>query len=121
MPEIEVLDANGEVVTVQTNDDPPTGAQLDKVGTRAYGAVSRIAAASATTLSAAIAASEVLLHASVKQYVAAVSGEGSPTITAETGIPLEAGEKFHMRITSGERIATIRDTEDGFLHIASVS
>jgi hypothetical protein len=96
-------------------------AAVNRVGTRAYGAVQRIAAGAATTLSTAITATEVLLHASTKQYVLAVSGTGSPTVTAETAIPLEAGEKFHMRITSGQRIATIRDNTDGFLHIAPVA
>lgn len=91
------------------------------IGTRAYGTVQRIDVASATALSTPIAATEVLLHASVKQYVLAVSGTGTPTVSASTGIPLEAGEKFHMRITSGQRIATIREDTDGFLHIAPVT
>ncbi|HEV7293102.1 MAG TPA: hypothetical protein VGN79_12355 [Devosia sp.] len=130
MPDPEfyaIKDANGVVQTFTPNDDPPKGAKQDAtvaaiqgVGTRAYGAATRIAAAAVTTVSAPIAAGEVMLHASVKQYVLVVDGEAD-VITADAAIPLEAGEKFHLRITSGQRIATIRDSEDGFLHIVAVA
>lgn len=86
-------------------------------GTRAYGTVERVASGAASAQSAAITAEEVLLHASARCYVLAGA---NPTAAAATSIPLEAGEKFHMRITSGHKIAVIRDTADGFLHIAPV-
>ena len=95
-------------------------AAVNRVGTRAYGAVQRAAVASASAVSSAISATEILLHASTKCFVLAVAGTGTPVVAADTGVPLEAGEKFHMRITSGQRIAVIRDTADGFLHIAPV-
>lgn len=87
-------------------------------GTRAYGTVERVASVAASGQSAAIVAEEVLLHASHRCFV--LSG-ANPTAAATTSIPLEAGEKFHMRITSGHKIAVIRDTADGYLHIAAVA
>lgn len=91
-----------------------------KVGTRKYGAVSRVDVGSSSALSTAITATEVMLVASAKMYVLAVAGTGTPTVSATTGIPLEAGEKFHLQIESGQRIAHIRDTADGKLHIVPV-
>jgi hypothetical protein len=91
-----------------------------KVGTRKYGAGSRVAVGVASALSGVIAATEVMVVASTKQYVLAVVGTGTPTVDATSGIPMEAGEKFHLQIESGQRIATIRDSADGFLHIFPV-
>lgn len=123
-PKVTLLSGSGDPTPIS----PATSGKQDQqiagqatIGTRAYGTVQRIGVASATALSTPIAATEVLLHASVKQYVLAVAGTGTPTVSAATGIPLEAGEKFHMRITSGQRIATIREDTDGFLHIAPVA
>jgi len=96
-------------------------ASINKVGTRAYGTPVRQAVAAASAVSSAVTATEVMLHAKVACYFAVVPGTGSPTVAADAGIPLEAGEKFHVRITSGQRIAVIRDTEDGFLYIVPVA
>lgn len=93
-------------------------AAVDRTGTRTYGTVERVSVGAAANPSGAITATEVLLHASVKCYV--LAGSGTPSPTASTGIPLEAGEKFHMRITSGHKIGVIRDAADGYLHIAPV-
>lgn len=94
-------------------------AALATVGTRAYGtAENRLAINSAGAASSGITATEVLLHASSRCFVK--SGSGTPTATVND-IPLEAGEKFHMRITSGHKIAVIRDTADGFLNIVPVA
>lgn len=91
------------------------------VGTRAYGApAARVAVGAATGYSATITATEVLLHASTRCFVGAVAGSGTPTID-NTYIPLEIGEKFHMRLTSGQRVAVIRDTADGFLNVIPVA
>lgn len=95
-----------------------TNAEIIRMGTRTYGAIQRVAVAAASAQSTAITATEVLLHASTKCYVLAGA---SPTAAATTSIPLEAGEKFHQRITSGHKIAVIRDALDGFLHIAAVA
>lgn len=93
-------------------------AAVNLVGTRAYGTIERVASGAASAQSGAITATEILLHASKRCYVLAGS---NPTASATIAIPLEAGEKFHMRITSGHKIAVIRDTEDGYLHIAAVA
>lgn len=104
-------------VATSAKQDTQTAA-VNLVGTRAYGAIERVASGAASAQSGAITATEVLLHASKRCYVLAGA---NPTASATTAIPLEAGEKFHMRITSGHKIAVIRDTEDGFLHIAAVA
>jgi len=96
-------------------------AALATIGTRAYGTpAARVAVASATAYSAAITATEVLVHANTRCFILAVAGTGTPTVD-NTAIPLEAGEKFHLRVTSGQRIGVIRDTADGFLNIVPVA
>lgn len=140
---IKILDADLLPRFFTPNDDPAKGAKQDagnalieavadalleeilpaltgKVGTRKYGAVTRVDVGAASALSSAITATEVMLVASAKMYVLAVAGTGTPTVSATTGIPMEAGEKFHLQIESGQRIAHIRDTADGKLHIVSV-
>lgn len=129
---INVRDAAGDVQSIATNDEviaivATAAAQASQlaatavIGTRAYGAVQRVAVGATTAYSTALTASEVLLHATGKQYVLAVAGTGTPVVTNATGIPLEDGEKFHMRITSGQRIAVVRDSADGALNIAVVA
>lgn len=137
------LDADLERRTFTPNPDPAKGAKQDagnellqeavdalmdsilpaltgKVGTRKYGTVTRVDVGAASALSTAIAATEVMLVASAKMYVLPVAGTGTPTVSATTGIPLEAGEKFHLQIESGQRIAHIQDTAAGKLHIVPV-
>jgi hypothetical protein len=115
---IQVKDAGGVTRTVSTADDtiPP----INLIGTRAYNyaAIQRIAAGVAAAASAAITATEVLVYASTKCYI--LPGT-TPVVTVSNGIPLEAGEKFHLRITSGHKISVLRDTDDGFLHIVPVA
>jgi len=95
-------------------------AQLDAtklVGTRAYGAgLARVAVAAASAQSAAIAATEVLVHASTRCFIATGL---NPTATTND-VPIEAGEKFTLRITSGHKVAVIRDTADGYLNVVPV-
>lgn len=112
---ILIKNANGTNTTVSTIDDLLPAVAV--IGTRAYGTVERVTVGSTSAQSAAKTATEVLLHASVKCYVLVGA---NPTAAPATSIPLEAGEKFHMRITSGQKIAVIRDTADGFLHIVNV-
>lgn len=137
------LDADFVKRTFTPNADPAKGAKQDagntlleavadaltdailpaltgKVGTRKYGAPTRVAVGSASATSTAITATEVLLHASTKMYFLVVAATGSLPVTASTGIPLEAGEKFHLQLDSGQRISYIRDSADGFLHIVPV-
>jgi len=126
---ILVKDANGDTQEVPTilsleqlvataDRQVEAIAAIARTGTRTYGTVERVSVGSSANQSGAITATEVLLHASAKCYV--LAGSGTPSPTASTGIPLEAGEKFHMRITSGHKIGVIRDAADGYLHIAPV-
>jgi hypothetical protein len=84
-------------------------------GTRAYGVPQRVSVSSSSAQSSALTeVDEVLLHATTACYVLAGS---NPTVTTSTGLPLIAGEKFHMRVSPGSKIAVIRDSADGFLFI----
>jgi len=128
-PETYIIrDGNGDTQTFTPNADPARGSKQDTqtwainlIGTRKYGTVDPLEVTGASNLTAAITATEVMLHAKVAMYVLAVAGTGTPTVTAETGIPLEVGEKFHMRITSGQRIAAIADDADGVLYVVPVT
>lgn len=91
-----------------------------RLGTRAYGAGAVLVAGATCDWSAALTATEVLLHAKVACYVLAVDADDDE-ITSSTGIPLEAGEKFHLRVTPGQFIVAIRDTASGNLHILPVA
>jgi hypothetical protein len=88
------------------------------VGTRTYGtALTRVTVAGTSAQSAAITGTEVLVHASTRCFIAAGS---NPTATTND-IPLESGEKFHLRITSGHKIAVLQDTAGGFLNVIPVA
>ena len=89
--------------------------------TRAYNYAvgQRLTVTAASSRTSAITATEVMLHASHRMWVRV----GNSSVNASNGagsFPLEAGEKFHLRITSGERVAAIRDAEDGLLTIMPV-
>lgn len=89
--------------------------------TRAYDYATGLSLAIGATSarSTAITATEVMLHASSRCFVRV----GDSSVNAANGagsFPLEAGEKFHLRITSGQRIAVIRDSADGALTILPV-
>lgn len=89
------------------------------IGTRAYGAaLTRVTVAGTSAVSTAITGTEVMVHASTRCFIK--SGSGTPVATTDD-IPLEAGEKFHLRITSGHKIAVIQDTAGGFLNIVPVA
>lgn len=119
---ITVKDASGVDRTVATTDDLIPIVNLIGTRTYNYAGIQRVAVATTATNSAAITATEIMVSASVKCYILLVAGTGTVTgATASTAIPIEAGEKFHLRITSGQRISVIRDTTDGFLHIIPVA
>lgn len=104
------------------NGRAPVDVPANATTTRAYGyaAGQRITSVAAQTRSTAITASEVMLHASARCFFRV----GDVTVVATVGagsVPLEAGEKFHLRITSGEFISVIRDTADGNLTIMPVA
>lgn len=116
---VELPNGNGRAgaslsrpVALSTEDK----ASLDIVGTRAYGAGQQVAIAAASAASTGLTATEVLLHASSRCFVRV-----GAAATAAAGIPLETGEKFHLRLTSGQQINVIRDTADGSLNIVPVA
>lgn len=95
-------------------------AAIATIGTRAYGAAAtRVAYTGTSAQSAAITGTEVLLHncGTARCYVTSAS---NPTATVND-IPIEAGEKFHLRITSGHKIAAIQDSAGGNLNIVPVA
>lgn len=106
---------------------PATEAKQDSViagqatiGTRSYGtAATRLAYSGTSAQSGTITGTEVLLHncGDGRCYVKAAS---NPTATVND-IPLEPGEKFHMRITSGHKIAALQDDAAGNLNIVPVA
>jgi hypothetical protein len=71
--------------------------------------------------STAVAATEVLLHASVRGFIRV----GDSSVAASVGagsIPLAADEKFHLRLGSGQFISFVRDSaSDGSLTIMPVA
>lgn len=65
-------------------------------------------AGTAAVRSAPVLAGEVLLHASGRGFVAV----GDAAVVASVGagsIPMEAGEKFHLRLTGGQFVSFVRD------------
>jgi hypothetical protein len=118
--------ADNQVVAVAEADAArlPVAVPAVATTTRAYGfaAGQRISTAgSAAVRSAAIAAAEVLLHASARGFVRV----GDAAVAASVGagsIPLEAGEKFHLRLSPGQFVSFIRDgAADGSLTIMPVA
>lgn len=99
----------------EAKQDAQTAA-IATIGTRAYGAGQQVAIGATSAASTGLTATEVLLHASSRCFVRVATAA-----TAGAGIPLEAGEKFHLRLTSGQQIHVIRDTADGFLNIVPVA
>jgi hypothetical protein len=84
-------------------------------GTRRYSFFEKVAVSSTSAQSAALTeCDEVLLCATKAMWVTLGS---DPTATTSNSIPLIAGEKFHLRVTPGYKIAAIRDSEDGSLVI----
>lgn len=115
---ITVKDGAGVDRTISTTDDLIPKVNL--IGTRFYNysGIQRIAVSATAADSDSIEAAEVMVHASVKCYI--LPG-ASGTATSSNAIPVEAGEKFHFRITSGHKISVIRDTADGFITIVPVT
>lgn len=98
--------------------NPAADETVKTVGTRRYGAGQRIAIDTVSDLTAGLTAVEVLLHSrGGRSYV--VTGD-TPTATIETGIPIEDGEKFHLRLVSGQEVAVIGESTGGHLHVIPV-
>lgn len=95
-------------------------AAIAAVGTRAYApGIARLAYAAPSSASAAIVANEVMVHncGAARCFVAA----GAAPVATPNDIPIEAGEKFTLRITSGHKIAALQDTAAGNLNIVPVA
>lgn len=112
---LESISATVTGVATEAKQDAQTAA-IATIGTRAYGAGQQVAIGASSAASTGLAATEVLLHASSRCFVRVATAA-----TAGAGIPLEAGEKFHLRLTSGQQIHVIRDTADGTLNIVPVA
>ena len=102
----------------------PVAVQTLATTTRSYDFASgqRLTTAGAGQVrSVAVAASEVLLHASVRGFFRV----GDSAVSASVGpgsIPLAADEKFHLRLASGQFVSFIRDgASDGSLTIMPVA
>lgn len=105
---------------VNPADGVPVGIRATQTRTYDYAAGQRLTVTSTSARSSAVAAGEVMLHASSRMFVRV----GDNTVVATSGagsFPLEMGEKFHLRIASGQQIAAIRDAADGFLTVMPVS
>jgi hypothetical protein len=99
-------------------------ATTQRIGTRAYGATQRIAVATASTSTGAVVTlpkGEVMLQADTDCFIQIGTGGSAATATTTTSIPLVAGEKFHLQAPTGQFIAVIRKTADGFLYITPVA
>lgn len=95
-------------------------AAIATVGTRAFSAgIGRLAYAAVSASSAAIVATEVMVHncGAARCFVAA----GAAPVATTNDIPIEAGEKFTLRIASGHKIAALQDTAAGNLNIVPVA
>lgn len=77
-----------------------------------------VGSASAASVALTLPKGEVILHAEGDCYFAFGS---SPTVTAATGYPLIAGEKWAIRLASGQRIAAIQKTAGSNLYIIPVA
>jgi hypothetical protein len=118
--------ADNQVVAVAEADAArlPVAVPAIATTTRAYGYASGqrlTTTGSGPVRSAAISAAEVLLHASVRGFFRVGDNAVSASVGAGS-IPLETGEKFHLRITPGQFLSFVRDgASDGSLTIMPVA
>ena len=76
----------------------------------------RLTVTGANVVSDPIMAKELLLIATKAMYIT-VAATDPVANNAAGSIPLLAGEKFHMQFTPGQRLAAVKDTEDGSLFV----
>ena len=79
----------------------------------------KLTVGSTSVQSTAISASEVTLAATTDMFI--VVGANPTASNAAGALPLLAGEKFTLQITSGQKIAAIRSVADGALFIMPVA
>jgi hypothetical protein len=105
---------------VNPADGTPVGIRATQTRLYDFANGQRMTITATSARSTAVAAGEVMLHASARMFIRV--GNSSVVATAGAGsFPLEAGEKFHLRITSGQQVAAIRDSADGFLTVMPVA
>jgi hypothetical protein len=59
---------------------------------------------------------EILVHPSTRTHIN-VGGSGVVAANGTGNMPIEAGEKFHLRITSGQYVAFIQDSAVGVIAV----
>jgi hypothetical protein len=106
---LQAIDVVEETIGTRALDwaVPGTGAQKLGIG-------------ASSTSSTAIPATEVLLHATVDCFFT-VGSDPLTAANAAGSLPLLAGEKFTLRITSGQKVAVIRNVSSGDLFILPVA
>ena len=95
------------------------------IGTRAYnyGAATRTAFSSTSSAAVALGAlsaeREIMITATARCFlVFGASDVAAADGTAATNLPIEPGEKFHIRLPAGvTHYRVIRDTSDGVLNM----
>lgn len=100
----------------------PVDVVEETIGTRAldWANGQKIAIDATSGVSSAITATEVVLHATVDCFIKV--GSGTPIAAAAAGsLPMLAGEKYTVRITSGDKVAVIRAVSSGDLFILPVA
>jgi hypothetical protein len=85
-------------------------------------AAQRVAVGAASVQSAVINATEIMLIATVNCFIKLdeTSANNPVAANAAGNMPILANDKFHLQIPSGKKLAVIRETVDGFLHIFPV-
>jgi hypothetical protein len=84
-----------------------------------YGSIVVLAVGAASVRNGSpIVAREVLLHTSTRCFFR-IGGSGV-VATSANGIPLEAGEKFHVQLSADQYVSVIQDTAAGSLSIVPV-
>jgi hypothetical protein len=120
--ETAVDEAKADIVTalqdVELSVDE-NKAEVIRVGTRAYGTTVRQAVGSTSAQSSAITGTEVMVHATTACYIK--NGSNPTAVNNGDSIPMVAGEKLWLRITTGDKIAVIRDSADGYIFISPVA
>lgn len=84
-------------------------------GTRSYAFFQKLSVTGTSAQSSALTECEEVLLCATKAMWVTVGSD--PTATTSNSIPLIAGEKFHLRVRPGYKIAAIRDSENGDLVI----
>jgi len=105
-------------VTWASDQDVPAKGQTTRALDYTNG--QKVTVTSTSAQSSAITATEVRLYATKAMFVYSAA-EPTATAAGNAGFPMAAGQTEYIQITSGHKIAAIRDTEDGALFITPVA